>query len=270
MSRRVRRSIDPNRVREAYRGHGSDTRVWLAFATVATVKGETPDFTDGDAVLVTPAGIAVDVVIEPHGEPLPCTFGRGGKGYSAEPIHPGDRVLVAFPDGEPMAGGHILEILASNHDRIPTGDDGKPIAQNDRISIIGRGVPVDIRCEDNGNKVLLNVDGSIEISNPKIKVTVNKDGTVQIGDGAVEQMILGTTYRADQAILDNGIIGAAIPVATAATNASGELAGAFLSSFPNTAALVAALAVNVAAIATLLTAFESGDLTYKSKTTKSI
>lgn len=167
---------------------GNDLRHWLSYATVATANGDdgTMNVTDPDAILVTPAGVEVDIVLEPHGYPCTARFGvAAGSCAINTPIRPGDQVIVGIPDGDVSMVPQILCVITGSSDPMPVGDDGLPIFRNDRLMIhAGAGIPIEIRTA-NGTMVRI-TDDLVEVG----------------GQGVTEQAILGTTYRAAQKTLD--------------------------------------------------------------------
>lgn len=257
--RQVRRQVDINRIAHATRMPGNDTRVWTCMGTVATVGGDGgPDFADGDAVLITPSGVRVDVILDPYDFPLPCRYGiLCGSVYIATPIHPGDLVAVQITDGDPAAGGVIIGVLSSDAHPIPIGDDGKPVFQNDRILIHGRGVPVDVRT-DGGNQINVKPNGDVEISSDTTKIIVGHDGTIKIGGAtATQKLVLGNLWRTAETTRDTAIAAAALTLAGVVTSSSGEVTGVFASTYPNTAALILANSAAIAAIAAAIAAYET-------------
>jgi hypothetical protein len=192
MARRRARSIQPLDFRRMARGmaqQGNDLRHWVSYATVATANGDdgTMDPTDSHAVLVTPAGVEVDVVLEPSGYPCTARYGVAAGSCSINtPIRPGDQVIVGIPDGDVSMVPQIFCIISGSSDPMPTGDDGLPIFKNDRLMIhAGAGVPIEIRTA-NGTMVRI-TDDLVEVG----------------GQGVTEQAILGTTQREAEAALNS-------------------------------------------------------------------
>lgn len=222
----ARSEIDAGRMRAMVAGPNVDTRHWVSWATVASVGGGddgVPDYADPNAVLVTPAGVEVDVVLEPSG--FPMTVGHGvsaGRGTILTPVRPGDRVLVLIADGDPMGGGEIIRVLPSNQPdhRIPLNPDGTPVFQNDRVLVQGADVPVEVRA--GGAVVTVRTDGTVSIvssAGADGSVLVNADGTVQVGGpGAGERMVLGDTLVS--ALTDLMMEGAGLAGAFAALGAA--------------------------------------------------
>lgn len=177
--RRGAPALDFGRIARGLARPGMDTRHWLSYATVATVDGEdgTANYTNPAAILVTPAGVEVDVILEPIGYPVTCRFGiAAGSCHINTPIRPGDQVIVGIPDGDASMVPQIFCVINGSSDPMPVGDDGMPIYRNDRVMIhAAAGVPIEIR----------NADGTM------VRVT---DGLVELGGaGATEQLELGTT-----------------------------------------------------------------------------
>lgn len=171
---------------------GMDLRHWVSYATVGTVGADgAPDFTDEQAIVITPGGVMVDVVLEPSGYPITCRYGIcSGTVTTLSPIHAGDQVVVGLPDGDLAMVPQVLALISGASDPIPLEEDGLPVFRNDRHSIFARGVPIEIRTDGGGH------------------FRVNADGTIQLGGAdAEEQYLEGTTYRAAQALLNDANVG---------------------------------------------------------------
>lgn len=173
----TRRAFDTQRLGEAIKGPGLDTRHWVSYGRVAVVgeDGE-PDFTDPHAVHIEPAGVTVDVLLMPALVPATCRYSglQGGPACTVlSPIHPGDEVLVVLPDGEAANVPVIVAILTSDHSPLPVDQDGKPFFRNDRLSIVANNIRVDIRTSG-GARAQLQPDGSASVEVPPGK-------TVQVG-----------------------------------------------------------------------------------------
>lgn len=173
--------FDFRRFGRALAMQGSDVRHWVSYGTVATADGESGEInvTDPNAVLVTPAGVEVDVVLEPSGYPCTARFGvAAGSCHVNTPIRPGDQVVVGIPDGDVAMVPQVLCVINGSSDPMPLGNDGLPIFRNDRLMIhAGAGIPIEIRTAD-GTMVRI-TDGKVEVG----------------GAGVTEQALLGTTYR---------------------------------------------------------------------------
>lgn len=180
--------IDFRRMARGMAQQGNDLRHWVSYATVATAHGDDGDMnvTDPDAILVTPAGVEVDVVLEPHGYPCTARFGVAAGSCSINtPIRPGDQVIVSIPDGDPSMVPQIVCVITGSSDPMPVGEDGLPIFQNDRLMIYaGAGLPIEIRSA-NGTMVRI-TDDLVEVG----------------GEGVTEQAVLGTTQRQAEATLN--------------------------------------------------------------------
>lgn len=169
---------------------GMDLRHWVSYATVGTVGADgAPDFTDEQAIVITPGGVMVDVVLEPSGYPITCRYGIcSGTVTTLSPIHAGDQVVVGLPDGDLAMVPQVLALISGASDPIPLETDGKPVFRNDRHSIFARGVPVEIRTDGGGH------------------LRVNVDGTIQLGGtDAQQRLILGDVYTGAHNTLDQGL-----------------------------------------------------------------
>lgn len=180
--------FDFRRLGRALAMPGTDLRHWVSYGTVATADGDDGEInvTDPNAVLVTPAGVEVDVVLEPSGYPCTARFGvAAGSCHVNTPIRPGDQVIVGIPDGDASMVPQVLCVINGSSDRMPVGEDGRPIFQNDRLMIhAGAGIPIEVRT----------ADGTM------VRIT---DGLVELGAaGVTQQALLGTAYRDAQRTLD--------------------------------------------------------------------
>jgi len=196
-----RRALDMTRFAQGLRTAGVDLRFWMSYATVAVVDDETgkPDFSNRNAVVITPSGAEVDVVLEPSMQPMTARWGWGGGRVSAHcPLEPGDQVILGFPDGDASMVPQVLAAVSGASGPLPVGDDGLPVFQNDRLLVHARGVPVDVRT-DGGARALLDADGGVQIMNGSGTVRIDPDGTVRLhGAGAAEAYLKGSTYRQAQ------------------------------------------------------------------------
>ncbi len=171
---------------------GGDLRHWVSYGTVAALvdeNGNADPSGSQEAVVITPAGVEVDVVLEPSNYPVPCRYGiAAGDVFICGPIRVGNQVQVIFADGDVGMVPEIVKVIPSASEPIPTGGDGKPIFQNDRLLVFAKGVPIDLRAAD-GTSVG--------------QVLINPDGSISFGPGADEQLVTGTTYRNAEAALNS-------------------------------------------------------------------
>lgn len=186
----IRKSWDVARIGRGLARQGADLRHWVSYATVAAVDddGEV-DLSNPNAVVITPGGVDVDVVLEPSGYPMTCKHGvSAGTVYVCGPIKVGDQVIVEIPDGDVSMVGKISSVISGPNgeaDAVPVGPDGLPLFKNDRYLVFAKGVPIDLRT-DGGARLL-----------------VNPDGTIQVGDGADQAMVRGTAQRSAEAALNS-------------------------------------------------------------------
>jgi hypothetical protein len=194
MARRQRQRIGPDldvvRLARGLAIPGGDLRHWVSYATVAAIDDDGEiDLSDPNAIVITPSGVDVDVVLEPSG--YPCTAKHGiaaGKVFVCGPIEVGDQVVVGIPDGDSSMVPRILAVVSGPNgakDVVPVDDAGKPIFKNDRFLIFAKGVPIDLRT-DGGAQLLL-----------------NPDGTIQVGAGADQQLVRGTDYRSAEKTMNS-------------------------------------------------------------------
>ncbi|HUO37127.1 MAG TPA: hypothetical protein VMU34_04450 [Mycobacterium sp.] len=187
----IRHGFNARMLGQALRAPGLDTRYWCSFATVCTVDAETGKKNTADRMAIhnTSAGVAVDVELEPLGQPCTCEYSgvQAGEVTIFAPIRPGDRVLVECPDGD-LTTPVITHILHSGSQRQPTGPDRKPIFDNNRLLIYAKSVPIDIRTAG-GVKVLLDQDGNAIVMATSVKLG---------GENAEESLIKGNTRVTDE------------------------------------------------------------------------
>jgi len=223
----ARRALDMTRFAEGLRSAGLDLRHWVSYATVAVVDDATgkPDFTNRNAVVVTPSGAEVDLVLEPSMHPVTARWGwGGGRAHFHCPLEPGDQVIVGFPDGDVSMVPQVLAAVTGASAPMPVGDDGLPLFKNDRVLLHARGVPVEI-VTDGGSRVLLEAGGAVQVENKNGTVRIDPDGTVRLhGAGAQEAFLKGSTYRQAEAQLNGEGTGLAGAFAALQAAAVGPLA----------------------------------------------
>jgi hypothetical protein len=144
----IRKALDSNLFADALRKPGIDPRHWVSYGTVGTVndKGK-PNFKDKSAILISTAGIDVDVILEPLNLLVTCRYSGVQGGCSAtiiSPIHVGDRVLVVLPDGDTSGPPVIQAILHNASCKMPM-KDGEALFKNDRVLIYAVDDDIDIR-----------------------------------------------------------------------------------------------------------------------------
>lgn len=235
--------IDFRRIARGMAQQGNDLRHWLSYATVATVKDGEMDVTSQDGILVTPAGVEVDVVLEPHGYPCTARYGvAAGSVHINAPIRPGDQVIVGIPDGDAAMVPQVLCIINGSSDPMPVGDDGRPIFRNDRLMIhAGTGIPIEVRTA-NGTMV---------------RIT---DDLVEVGAaGVTEQAVLGTTYRSNEDTMLTTFIGLMQTASTACHGATNPA---------TTMAAVQAIGAMLDAIVQSIQSFQSSADQYLSRVVK--
>lgn len=200
----TRRVADVRRLAEAIKSSGIDPRHWVSYGTVGSVDDDgVLDATDPLAIAIGPAGVEVDVVLEPLQLPVTCHYAGIQGGCSAtilSPIKPGDQVIVVLPEGDPMGPPVIVSILHSQACKLPLGEDKKPIFQNDRLFIWAEVGPVDVRTKG-GVKLTLTQDGKAQVE--AALVELGGTGLEQFGptsDGVVTgkgiDPFTGKTYAA--------------------------------------------------------------------------
>jgi hypothetical protein len=248
--------IDISRMARGLARPGADTRHWVSYATVAAIDDDGEiDLSNPNALVISPGGIDVDVVLEPSGYPMTCTYGQAAAAFFfAGPLRVGDQVLVEIPDGDASMIGRIVGPTSGPNgaaDVIPIGPDGKPLFQNDRVLLMSKGVPIELRTSA-GQSLLLNPDGSIQIG----------------GKDATQQLVLGTTYRGQEGTMNQNII-TALSTFSAAVEAMTPVDIAIITGLAATVgAMLTAFKVFAPVWLAALQAFESGSDAYLSAKNK--
>lgn len=125
---RQRRHVDFGRLREALRGPGVDTRVWICAGRIES---------DPEAIAWDPdVGWIVDVQIyggELDGEgSIPCRVAMAYSGAGAtrsDPPELGGEVLIAITDGDPNANPVVIGKLHNEGEKVPTELQGLPLLE---------------------------------------------------------------------------------------------------------------------------------------------
>lgn len=248
--------MDIGRIARGLARPGADTRHWVSYATVAAIDDDGEiDLSNPNAIVITPGGIDVDVVLEPSGYPMTCRYGQAAAAFFfGGPLKVGDQVVVEIPDGDSSMIGSIVGPTSGPNgaaDVVPVGADGKPIFQNDRVLLMSKGVPIELRT-DGGQSLLLNPDGTIQIG----------------GKDASQQLVLGTTYRGQEGTMNQDII-AALTTFSAAVEAMTPVDIAVISGLAATVgAMLTAFKVFSPLWLAALQAFESGADAYLSANNK--
>jgi len=167
-----------------------DTRYWCSRGTVGTVDDQGSEhFDDPHAVWIGPEGVECDVILQPLGQRVTALWGEGGDVSDIAPIHPGDQVVVEFPDGVLM-GGKILCILKSRSNKQPM-TSGTPIFDNKRRLIYAKAGALDLRTAGVGGaapaQFLMDQAATVTTTATRINLG-DKDVT--------EQAVKGTSFRA--------------------------------------------------------------------------
>jgi len=170
------RTIDVQRLAKALHSK-IDSRIWVSFATVgirddtgefSIDEGKDPNIISGAkvAVFATPAGVLVDVRLEPTGHIVTANyhgFCSGRAGSCLFPIFAGDAVIVLIPDGDLNSPG----ICA-----LPCGSNATALIPNDWTSNVGT------------PRVLLDLKVPFEVRAPSITLTA-RNGQVKLNGRAV-------------------------------------------------------------------------------------
>jgi len=290
MRNRVSSSLDVGRLSAAVSRPGIDPRVWVSLAIAM-----------GEAKVQEKEGVFVDVTLIPTGEQYTArvTADYAGKGFGFyAPVHKDDELVVVLPSGDAAEGCVVVARTWSAADIPPQAavDDAGEVmlvvedGHNLRLKVTGSG------------KVLINSEDAIEATcktwsvdasdkaitkAPEVreeassKFVADSPSVLLGGDAAVEQVPLGTTYRAQETIMNTGsatamqsVLGPMLAAAGAAITVAGNdpimllllpIAAASLQTAG--ANLISASAAPIT-IGGLMTAFEGGAATYLSNVTK--
>ena len=179
--------LDPASLREGLASPGMDTRFWESLGTVGTIddSGE-PNYSDPHSVWIGPEGVECDVILQPLMQRVTALWGFGGEIADIAPIHPGDQVLVACPNGDLMTPV-ITTIIHSRANKQPM-TAGVPIFDNKRRLIYARKGSIDIRTADT-TQILMDPAGTVTTTAKRVN---------QGDASASEQEVLGTSYRRDE------------------------------------------------------------------------
>jgi len=138
--RRGARDVDTQRLHEAIKGPGIDTRTWIE---TGICQGDAySESQDGGGVLWF-----CDVVLQPSGgDPVTCRLGswaRSGSGVGVlSPLHDGDEVQVMLDDGDPNNGPVAVARLNGPQALPPAGwnNDSTVIVSDVPIRLVGSDV----------------------------------------------------------------------------------------------------------------------------------
>jgi hypothetical protein len=288
---------------------GIDTRTWTSLARAL-----------GESQVDAQHGVFVDVQLLPSGETLtarvPADYAGKSFGFYAR-IHKDDDLVVALPGGDPANGPVVIARLWSNADTPPqeaidAPDDIMLVVEKDKKLLIKTSGSGTVTITSAGkvtitsdNQVAVTAKDNISLSTDKDfsatakgaasvhsdgkaaidssqKVTVSAPSVALGQDAATQALVLGTTYRAAQTILDLSLSAVFTALATAVQAAGSSLntAGAD-QSFIGVASQAAAscgqagvaltgATAAVTAAAAAVTAFEAAAATYLSTVVKTV
>lgn len=198
---RQKGKIDFNRLAKAVGTPGIDPRTWVSYGIVCTITDDgEPNFTDPNAIFVAPDGVWADVLLVPVEVPVTARVQLGVGGTKAQinaPISPGDRVLVALPEGLMSDALVIVAIMNNQAAQLGLDSGGTPQFKNDRLSIFASGIPVEVMTKD-GAVLRLEADGAASLSVPGSKKLQLGATDLQPMDGVVTgrgiDSFTGSTY----------------------------------------------------------------------------
>lgn len=201
-------NFDASSMREAFKGPGMDTRMWISYAIVDVPgadqgDGTTVEFDDEDGQLY------VNCTLKPSDLQARARLGMisAGSGEAVYfPFAGGEEVLVAIPEGDMKAGAVIISRLNNGYDAFPFDSVGGADPTKNSIAIfrtrtaltIESGASVQVRSATAGALLLLAANGGITLRDgsanvlkmaPDVFGYQNKDGDL------VLQMDLGPEHR---------------------------------------------------------------------------
>lgn len=251
MLRRTRVSSTPDtaRIAKAVQRPGIDPRIWCAIA-IAT-----------DEAQLDPAhGDYVDIRLLPHGEAMTAAISpryAGPKfGDREGRVHKNDGLCVVIPSGDPAEGVHVVAKLWNAADTPPDLAVQNP---EDLVRVVEM---------DKWIRILLQGSGQWHL---QADTATLKAPHVNLGDDApTEQLVLGTTYRQNEAAMNSSMSATYTATATAFTAAL-----ATLSAIPPPTLAGAAVAAALVPLQTMLTSlgtaiqnFEAATAQYLSNVSK--
>lgn len=122
LKNRVNRGAPSNRIGQAMARPGMDTRVWLTEGVVKSVSLSSTKGPYAEVLLLATAYEDDNGEIVGRIEKVRLTSPFAGDGWGMySPIEVDDEVLVAFPDGDPDAGGWVVQRAWSGEDKPPSG-----------------------------------------------------------------------------------------------------------------------------------------------------
>jgi hypothetical protein len=189
---RVGTGLDTQRLGQALARPGMDPRVWVTLA-----------YANGESAVDAPEGVFVDVTLSPSGQVVCARVGTGYAGNSFGAygkIHKDDELVVVIPNGDPAEGAVVVARLWSQADPPPSD----AIVEVDEVVL-------DIEA-DKPYRLRTSGSGKIEVD-AESKITLKSDDTiildcdkVRLGkEAAVEQLVMGSTYRSEETILDTDL-----------------------------------------------------------------
>lgn len=208
---RVGSTIDLTRLAAGLSRPGIDPRIWFSYGFALSESRVDPVHGHLVEVQLQPSNSQVTIRV-------PQGFAGNSFGSSRGQIHKDDELVVAFPDGDPATGGVVSARLWSAADPPPQLVSDNP---GDVVDVLEAGKNV---------RQLLSGGGQIQVEGDdemrwktsgkqflEAATVTLKTGNVRLGDeGATEQVILGTTYRTQEAIMNTQNQAAYAQMATAA------------------------------------------------------
>jgi len=197
---RVSSKMDTGRLAQAVSRPGIDPRAWVSLAVAL-----------GESKVDPKYGVFVNVQLMPTGEKYTAVVASDyvGPGFGFyTPIHLHDDLIVVIPGGDPRLGVTVVKRLWTAADTPPAEAVLDPAEimlvvekdKNLRLKVTGSG-KVEI---DSDATVTLKAGTDVVIDGASRVIA--KSPVVRLGDeNATEQLVLGTTYRAKEAVSNTAV-----------------------------------------------------------------
>jgi hypothetical protein len=210
----------------------------------------------GDAYLDPQHGVFVDVKLAPTGEELTARVGAdyagNGFGLYLGTIHKDDELLVGVPLGDPAEGPVVLRRLWSAADKPPQ----EAIDHPEEILLVGE--------KDINVRVIAKGNGKVYVKGQTVTLESNN---VRLGEeGAVEQVPLGTTWRAKESAMHTTMQAQLATLATLLGTAGSSLTSAGpLTLLPPAGVLISAAGAALTSAVAVVTALQTAITQYEAE-----
>jgi hypothetical protein len=193
--------MDTGRLAQAVSRPGIDPRAWVSLAVAL-----------GESKVDPKSGVFVNVQLMPTGEKYTAVVASDyvGPGFGFyTPIHLHDDLIVVIPGGDPRLGVTVVKRLWTAADTPPAEAVLDPAEimlvvekdKNLRLKVTGSG------------KVEIDSDATVTLKAPQVRLGE---------EAATEQLVLGTTYRGQEATMNPQLQTAFVALATLCTAAAAQ------------------------------------------------